>query len=198
MALIDEWMPVYDRSSRHSTQIAASIRDVWRALLATDFTDHPVVRSLLGLRALPTFLLHPRKALARSIRPRERPAVGIDAILRTEFVLLQKRAPTDLVLGVTGRFWSLTGNLTTSDLAAFRDPVPEGLARACWAFELTGRDGATRLATETRILCAGRRERRAFGMYWTMIRPFSGMIRTLILGQVAREVRRAGAGVRTE
>ncbi|MCU1338883.1 MAG: hypothetical protein JWO19_4464 [Bryobacterales bacterium] len=45
-------------------------------------------------------------------------------------------------------------------------------------------DGATELRTETRVLCADVATRRRFGAYWTLIKPFSGLIRLEMLAAV--------------
>jgi hypothetical protein len=188
MALIDEWMPVYDEVTRHWIELDAPPQSVWRALRETDFTSHPVTRLLLGLRVLPSLLVSPRTTIERVRSARASRAVGLDAVLRTEFVLLEERAPKEIVIGVTGRFWSPVGNLSPSDPATFRDPVPEGFARATWAFELSSQGKRTTLATETRIVCGGARARRRFRLYWLIVRPFSGLIRTLILGRIRRQL----------
>jgi hypothetical protein len=51
---------------------------------------------------------------------------------------------------------------------------------------LDGREGTTRLTTETRVAATDRRTRLLFGVYWTAIRPGSGLIRREMLGAVAR------------
>jgi hypothetical protein len=47
-------------------------------------------------------------------------------------------------------------------------------------------DGATLLATDTRIHCADEASRRAFAWYWRAIRLGSGAIRHAMLGAVKR------------
>lgn len=47
------------------------------------------------------------------------------------------------------------------------------------------------LTTETRVLLTDERSRRAFGRYWLLIRPFSGLIRRRWLAAI---VRRANQG----
>jgi hypothetical protein len=49
---------------------------------------------------------------------------------------------------------------------------------------------STLLTTETRIWCADGRARRRFALYWALVRPFSGLIRILMLRAVAREATR--------
>ena len=42
------------------------------------------------------------------------------------------------------------------------------------------------LTTETRVLLTDERSRRAFGRYWLLIRPFSGLIRRRWLAAIVR------------
>ena len=50
--------------------------------------------------------------------------------------------------------------------------------------------GATRLTTETRVLCADAGSRRRFRVYWAVVRPGSGLIRRMMLRAVRREAER--------
>jgi hypothetical protein len=101
-------------------------------------------------------------------------------------MLLAESPPEELVLGVTGRFWTLSGSLVPSTAATFRDPPPHGLARGTWNFRLESLGESTRLRTETRVRCADVATRRAFERYWRIIGRASGLIRKVILRQVKR------------
>jgi hypothetical protein len=48
-----------------------------------------------------------------------------------------------------------------------------------------------RLTTETRVLLTDQRSRRAFGRYWLLIQPFSGLIRRQWLAAVTRRASQA-------
>ena len=88
----------------------------------------------------------------------------------------------ELVLGIAGRFWSVTGGgmrVSADDFATF---APPDTARAALDFRfecLAG--GNTRVTTETRITCSDERARRRFAAYWRIVRPGSGLIRREIL-----------------
>jgi hypothetical protein len=78
-----------------------------------------------------------------------------------------------------------------SDPASFREVPPAGTARVAWNFSLAQAPGDTiRLATETLIRCADSDARRAFGRYWILIRPGSGLLRHIMLRLVRREALR--------
>ena len=50
----------------------------------------------------------------------------------------------------------------------------------------------TLLATETRVLCLDTASRRRFRLYWTLIGPFSGLIRKDILRSIKRQAEFSG------
>jgi hypothetical protein len=88
----------------------------------------------------------------------------------------------EIVLGVSGRFWRPTGNLSPFRREDFEGPVPEGFARAVWNFSVTEQSkGCTILSTETRVICGDPASRRKFRAYWFLVRPFSGLTRRLML-----------------
>jgi hypothetical protein len=173
---LDAWLPEYDFAEHHETRIAAPPERVWASLLGLDVARLPLVRLLVALRGIG--------------RPRRRTTL-FDR-LDGAFALLARDPPRKLVLGITGRFWTLRGGVLPSRPETFREPPPPGSARAAWSFTLTPeRNGATRLETETRIRCADAAARRAFGRYWRVIRPGSGLIRRALLRAVRRDAERA-------
>jgi hypothetical protein len=184
---IDDWMPAYDHVERHRTRVRAPAATVYRALVELDVAAHPIARLLLGLRALPGLLTgrgFPARPRRRSVTLRDATEAG--------FVVLEERAPLEIVLGLTGRFWQISGGVLPSELATFRDAPPPGSARAAWNFALApAPDGSTLLTTETRIRCADAAARRAFGRYWLVVRPGSGLLRRFMLRSVRRAAERA-------
>ena len=64
-SLIDEYLPDFDVVERHAIVVRAAPARVWAALRATDFSRSPLIGGLLALRALPSLLAAPSKALRR-------------------------------------------------------------------------------------------------------------------------------------
>jgi len=80
-----------------------------------------------------------------------------------------------LVLTLSGQFWRLRGR------------GPEAPATAVIDFRaLPGS-----LATETRVHVPDRVSRRKFGHYWRIVRPFSGLIRMVVLRAAKRRAEAA-------
>lgn len=188
---LDDWMPTATAlvSERHSLHIAASPARIYAALWEADFGG-PVANTLLGLRALP-------RVVARWISQGDRgarrtapsPGLTLRRFLEAGFALLEEVPGDELVLGLTGRFWTPTGGLVPTVPETFRNGPALGQAQAAWNFRLVA-DGAegTELITETRVRVA-EDARRSFLLYWSVVRPFSGLLRRKML----RDVRRASA-----
>jgi hypothetical protein len=56
------------------------------------------------------------------------------------------------------------------------------MARGLWNFKVVAAgDRETILSTETRVTCGDPASRRRFRLYWLVIRPFSGLVRIIML-----------------
>ena len=179
--LIDSFAPKPDAVETHSIVISASPEAVYRSLWTADLGGSLIIKLLLGLRSLPESVLHGGRL------PRDR-KITLQTIIDSGFGILANE-PEEIVLGVTGKFWRPTGNLLPFDRGSFAGDVPSGVARAFWNFTMEqDSSGRTILSTETRVICGDSASRRKFRMYWFLVRPFSGLIRLLMLRAVKREV----------
>jgi len=177
--LIDSFAPNPDTVEIHSIVINASPESVYRSLWTADLGGSLIIKLLLGLRSLPEFVLHGGRL------PRDR-RITLQTIIDSGFGILANE-PEEIMLGVTGRFWRLTGNLLPFDRGSFAGAVPSGVAQAFWNFTMEqDSSGGTILSTETRVICGDSGSRRKFRMYWFFVRPFSGLIRRLMLRAVKR------------
>ena len=169
-SLIDKFMPEFDVSEYHETTVRAPIETVFAALGTTDLAGSPIIRLLIRLRALPTT----SKIGGSSGREK----LDLATIMKAGFVLLGENHPNEIALGLIGRFWTLSGaqcRVRPEEFVAFDQP---GYAKAVWNFSLAEKTaGITRLATETRVRCLDHTSRQRFRVYWTLIAPFSGLIR---------------------
>jgi hypothetical protein len=204
MILLERWMPEYDVAARYSMRIAAPPARVYEALLAADFRRPGLVRALMGVRLIPSFLRAPA-ATWRGMRRRRLPAPqstvhppsssrgSLTNLTHSGFVLLEESPPREIVLGITGRFWKPTAETVAVPPERFRETLSAGLAQAAWNFDVVEAPGGSTLATETRVRCADAATRRRFRLYWRLVAPGSGLIRRAILREVRREAL-AGAG----
>lgn len=183
--LIDDSLPDADASEKHQITIQASPETVYDALWNVDFGGIRSLRLLLALRALPGRLMNPQR--------RQRPTGRFDlhSLEAAGFGKIAEAPGREVVFGVTGRFWRPVGNILPFQANAFDEPVAPGLARAAWNFAVTARnDDSTILSTETRIICGDSSSRRKFRLYWLIVKPFSGLIRRMVLKSVKRSCER--------
>jgi hypothetical protein len=178
--LIDSFAPNPDAVEMHSIAIDASPETVYRALWTADLGGSLIIKLLMGLRALPEVVLHGARGLPRDRR------ITLQTVINSGFGILANE-PQEIVLGITGKFWRPTGNLLPFNRESFTGAVRPGLARAVWNFSIKeSSPGETILSTETRVVCGDDDSRRNFRRYWFFVRPFSGLIRLLMLQAVKR------------
>src|SRR5258706_1736749 len=125
--LIDSFAPKPDAVEPHSIAINASIEEVNRALWTADLGGSLIIKLLMGLRSLPEFILR------RGCVPPRKQSITLQTVIDSGFGILANQ-PDEIVLGVTGRFWRPTGNLSSFNRKDFDAPVLPGLARAVWNF----------------------------------------------------------------
>ena len=172
--LIDEFLPTYDIAERHHVNMSVPVGEVYPAVRALDFRDSRITRWLFRVRGLPV-----------------PSSLTLDGLLSIGFILLGERPQQELLLGVVGRFWTLTGGIRRLDVAGFRDFRRQGFAKAAWNFSLFERgDGMTQLVTETRVHCLDDESRRRFRLYWLLIGPLSAFIRKEVLRGIKRKAER--------
>jgi hypothetical protein len=166
---VDEFLSTYDVESQHSTEIAASASDVYQATRTVDLSTSWIVRSLFRLRGLPTT------------------GLTLDGLRKIRFLPLLEQPPDGFVLGIVGQFWSPSGHLLAFEPGSFAELQQPGYAKAIWSFDVSPISESTcRLRTVTRVACPDPTSRRRFRLYWSLVGPFSGIVRREILRIVKR------------
>jgi hypothetical protein len=176
-SLINELLPDHDFHAAYRIRIKSPSAVVCQRLLVTDFNEIWIVRALMSLRS------------GKRIRRNPVPCDLRQRLQGTGFVILAEIPNHEMVIGVAGRFWRPDGerclDLAASDFTGFSRP---GYAKAAWNFRLRSETPeSTILSTETRIKCYGQSAFWKFRLYWSMIGPFSGLIRKAILQQIKAE-----------
>ena len=171
---IDALLPHYDFRASYQIRITASRPVVYACLLHSDFSELWVMRFLMTLRT------------GKRMRRHHTPSDLRQRLQGTGFVILEEIPDDELVIGVAGRFWRPDGgrslDLTGAGFIEFSRP---GYAKVAWNFRLLEElPETTILSTETRIKCFGRAALLKFGIYWSLVGPFPGLIRKAILKQV--------------
>jgi len=171
--LIDALLPHCDFFERHSTVVRATPERAYEAIVTADLAGSRLVRILLALRGMGR---EPGRTTLRF-------APG--------FAVAAEDPPREIVLGLEGAFWSPGCRPRGVDAERFRTPMPPNTARAAWNFVAERLDDThVRISTETRVLCSDD-ARLKFRLYWTLIRPGSGLIRRMMLRAIRREAERS-------
>ncbi len=166
---LDDFLPSFEFSERHRVTIDAPRERIDAALRAVSLADIPVARALWWMRRLGRRTGDPRKPFVVAF-----PGVVLDDV-----------PGEGVVLGLTGQFWRLRGNLDPPGPRTAQDFVAYSRPDVCKAV-IDLRVGPSSLSTETRICVADPAARRKFRRYWLVIRPFSGLIRILLLRAARR------------
>ena len=174
---IDEFLPNYDFCAAYEIRIDAPTSVVYECLLRSDFSELWLVRVLMTLRSGKRL---PRNRVPSDLRRR---------LQGTGFVMLAEAPGDELVIGVAGQFWRPDGgrclDLTADEFAGFSRP---GYAKVAWNFKLRAESPeSTLLSTETMIKCFGQAALWKFRIYWSLVGPFSGLMRKAILKQIKTE-----------
>jgi hypothetical protein len=188
--IIDQWMPQFRVSEIHSIRIDAPVQTAYTSIRRANLADSAVLRTLLVARALPAALKSGRGGELRRVWGSP---VDLHRFEESGFRILEEREPTEIVIGLEGRFWTLAGDVCHHDRAEFLKPIPQGVVRAMWNFSLTPLGpSACELATETRVNWTDPNAGRSFLRYWRFIRSWSGLTRMIML----RAIKRAAEGSR--
>ncbi|GAC1355092.1 MAG: hypothetical protein NVSMB29_20340 [Candidatus Dormibacteria bacterium] len=183
-SVLDEILPIYRHSERHSTLIAYPPARVWRALHEVTNHDLWLTSLLMRIRTLPARLGGRSSRGGGTATDRS----FVATFQRGGFCALRVDAPRSLVLGAAGQPWRLRGgeSVNVVDLAGFKAFARKGFVLMVMSFELETSGAGTRLTTETRVQPTDVSAARAFRPYWWAIRGGSGLIRRDLLRAVRR------------
>ncbi|MBL7961448.1 hypothetical protein JNL27_14535 [bacterium] len=178
--VIDEFMPVFDVSKRYSIKVSAPVNNVYSALKDVNIYDSPLIRVLFFLRRLPAIFKSQNKGSTGN-------KLTISDISNSGFILLDEKCDDELVIGIVGKFWKLSGDIMPVSAKLFRSFNEKGFAKAAWNFSVRPMGQAvTELSTETRVQCTDESSRKKFIRYWKLIGPFSGVVRREMMKLIKR------------
>ncbi|MFF4414423.1 hypothetical protein ACFYY8_17995 [Streptosporangium sp. NPDC001559] len=174
--VLEDFIPQPLGSERHELHIRQRPETVWTALNTLSPGELPLVRLLMSVRSLST-----RGA-------NEAPTV-IGTMLSRGWFELAGEPQRYVVLGSISQFWRLRSAEFRRSCPAgqFCDYDVPGFAKSASVFELIPTEHGTLLRTETRVTAESAATRRRMLAYWRLIRPFSGVIRRVMLHAIARK-----------
>jgi hypothetical protein len=167
---LNDFLPTYEFSERHAIAIDASPEQIDQALRSVSMADIPIARLLWWIRRLG----RPYGDSAKAFVGGELPGIVLDD------------APGEgIVLGLTGQFWRIRADRDPARPTTAEEFLDYGRPDMCKAV-IDFRIGHNHLSTETRVHVGDSGARRSFTRYWLVIRPFSGLIRILLLRAARR------------
>ena len=159
--LIEKYLPQYTFKEYHHTKVNSALEQVYECSKDFDLSQSGVTRLLFKIRGLPTSRMNLQ-----------------DFLVDMNFTCLEDKAPHEFLAG----FWLKKKIEPIPSYEAFSSNAISAKFKVVWNFrceEIT--PGTTRLSTETRVLCVDSFTKFTFGLYWLLIRPFSGLIRLEML-----------------
>jgi hypothetical protein len=187
--LIDQLLPGYDFRTRYTRRIAAEPPRVWAAMHGFTYAELPVTRLLMAVRSGGPWGSAFRARLVGPVLP------------NAPMPVLGRREASEVVVGRVAKFWrprpaaGPDSTRTAEGFVAFAEP---GWAKAAMSLQLRPvPDGGTLLAVETRVHATDAAARRAFTLYWLVIRAGgAGFIRREMLRAIAVRAEQAGSPAR--
>jgi hypothetical protein len=190
--LIDAFLPHYDFAVVHASVLPARPEACYRAALGVDLLRDPVIRTLLGIRSLPQRLADRLPRRHHAATAEHSPTFRLSDMVRYGWIVLDEQPNVELVLGQIGQPWKSAGASSGPPVepAAFADFDRPGFAKIAANLRVEPYGATASILTiETRVALTDPESLRRFTRYWTLIRPFSALIRRIALRLVAADLR---------
>ncbi|NOT73595.1 MAG: hypothetical protein HOP08_01615 [Cyclobacteriaceae bacterium] len=166
----EKYLPEFDFTETHSISIHQTPAKIFSLVDSIDIRESWLINFLFSLRGLGS---------GRQ---------DLKCILNGNFTVLEQQVGSEIILGLVGQFWKPQGNLKKLTPDEFNHFNTDGFLKATWNFKATSENNEiTKLETETRVKCLGKKAHRKFSFYWFFIRPFSGLIRMEILKLIKKK-----------
>ena len=168
--LIERFAEDFDVGESHVVTVDADVDQCYQAVVGVDLLRSRIIRILYRVRGLPA-----------------RGPQTLRDMTRWGFVVLDEVPGTEIVLGLVGRFWLFKGDLRQVEPGDFVEFSEPGYVKATMNFlvESSG-PGRSTVTTETRVIATDPDSLRSFRRYWTLVGPFSGLIRRRMLSVIRR------------
>ncbi|MFB7115764.1 hypothetical protein [Streptomyces sp. NPDC056190] len=181
---LERLLPTHDKREHHSRWIAAPPERVWHELMELRAGDLAATLGLMRVRGGPTAWV---KGVDKGAHE------GMDLRVLESMAPREMAAdpPREVVLGDIARYTALhpsRPDIERGDPEAFAQFDEPGWSKVVMNFRLTSERDGTLLSTETRVLNTDPATRRAFTLYWGLMRAGSGVIRHDILRAIAKKV----------
>jgi hypothetical protein len=187
--LLDKYLPVYDFNEVHAVIIHASLEKAFAAIKELKPNElSPVAYWLMSIRELPAKLVGKPLPQKWGDRP------FLEQLYANEFVPLEESLNREIVFGLVGQFWELTGGqspqiASPQEFLTFDHPDFAKVAANLAVSDIG--NGTVCCSTETRIHVTNPATKKKFAFYWRLISLGSGFIRVLWLNAIKRKAKQS-------
>ena len=159
--LIDKYLPQYTFNESHEIVVNSPIENVYHIAKDFDLSKSKIIEFLFKIRGLPTKRLNLQNFIED---------IG--------FTNLEEKYPYESLIG----FWARVKIVKIPSYEDFSNNSISPWLKVVWNFQFEKLEkDKTKVSTETRVLCVAPITKFTFGLYWTIIKPFSGLIRRKML-----------------
>ena len=184
---LDEFVPVWQFSERHTISVAASPERVFDAIKRVRASDIALFKTL-------TWIRRGGRRLPESILNASDTASLLDVATRSGFIYLINDPPRELVVGTM--VMGPRGSRGTLTPESFKASLPPGYALAAMNFVVRPEGpNASIVSTETRVFANSPESRRRFARYWRLIYPGSAIIRRMWLRAIRKRAMTSVSGI---
>lgn len=175
--LIDKYLPRYSFKEYHETVINGSMENVYKTAKNFDLSKSNLIKWLFKIRGLPTDRMNLQGFISD---------IG--------FTNIEENIPIENLIG----FWARYKIAPITNPDDFINNNYPARVKVVWNFYLEElSSNQIKLSTETRVLCISPFTKLTFGLYWMIIKPFSGVIRKKML-QIIKQDSETNAETNTE
>jgi hypothetical protein len=165
--LIEKYLPEYTFNEIHEVVVESPVENVYKVAKNFDLSKSKLIKVLFKIRELPTKRMNLQ-----------------DFICDIGFTNIEENPPTENLMG----FWAVTRIEPITNKEDFIDNAISARLKVVWNFSFEELNPEqTKVITETRILCVSLITRITFGLYWLIIKPFSGIIRKKMLNIIKQD-----------
>lgn len=169
--LIDTFLPTCHYREYHAVSLGKFSPAFYPLMLKTNLSGSFITRLLFWARGLPNG------------------GHTIEHLNTLGFTKLGEKEREEIVYGMitgSGFFAGCRPGVTSDGFLAERSP---GTIKAVINFRIEKKgENKTVISTETRVLCGSRKMQKKFRLYWALVKPFSQLIRKLMLGQIKNSI----------
>ncbi|MFN2457897.1 MAG: hypothetical protein ABR502_06840 [Chitinophagaceae bacterium] len=168
--LIDEFLKHYHFHEYHSIVVKGIPEKVYPLLLNTSINNSFVIRTLFRLRGMPV-------------------TGAVKDIEQMGFVKLGEALNKEILFGIVSNSGMFSDCIIKLSPEEFKMYSTERHVKAVINFRTDAAgENETKISTETRVLCNGRKIKNQFRIYWTFVSPFSRLIRKAMLKEIKKNV----------